>query len=98
LGFVTAAAGLPDDIEGYRCVNPDAKEPVFVRTCPKCRGNKYESRPGDTHSRDKLLEMSGIIKKGPAININQSFGVGHASAVEDLSDAMPFDVTFEKVD
>ncbi len=95
LGFVTAQAGLPDDTDGYRCIDPSSQEPVYVRTCPKCRGIKYEMRPGDAHSRDKLLEMSGIIKKGPGIVISQNFGNSHSSAVEDLASDMPFDVTFE---
>lgn len=95
LGWVAAAAGLPDPTpDGYRCIDPNPKSPIWIRTCPLCRGGLYVPKIGDNHSRDRILEVAGVIKKdrgGASINLN--FGTGaHASAVNDLDDAMTIDV------
>lgn len=98
LGFVAAPPGLPDDTPGYKNIGLDQ----FVRTCPSCRGTRRVRIPGDTHARDRLLEMSGIIKKEKGVSIVQNFGTGdHSSAVQDLGDKMPMstiEVDCEPVD
>ena len=50
-------------------------------------------KPGDQHARDKVLEMSGLVKKGAGIQIVQNFsGASHSSALSDL-DVITLDVT-----
>lgn len=92
LGEILAPPGLePDKTPGYRCFT-DGKDMKWMRTCPKCRGIGYMSRPGDTHARDRILEMSGLIQKGKGIAIIQNFGgAAHSSAVSSL-DALTIDV------
>ena len=90
--FVTAPAGLPKDTPGYKAII-QGEETVWIRTCPNCQKGKIR-RPGDTHARDKLLEISGLVKKGGGVqvNVNNFGGATHASAVQDLDDAMCIDV------
>jgi hypothetical protein len=59
-----------------------------MRTCPDCKGKGTIRRPGDTHARDKLLEMTGMVKKGggAAVSITANFGgMGIESAVDSMS-------------
>lgn len=90
--FVTAPAGLPKSTPGYKSMK-NGDETVWIRTCPNCVNGKV-SKPGDTHARDKVLEMSGLIRKGAAVNvnINNLGGASHASAISALDDAMSIDV------
>lgn len=68
---------------------------IWGRDCPVCLGKGRLSQPGDQHSRDKILEMSGLITKGggKGVQIVQNFsGSGHSSAVPALS-SMTFEVS-----
>jgi hypothetical protein len=70
-----------------------------VRPCPNCQGVGTNRKPGDTHARDKLLEMTGVVGKrgGAAVVINQNFaGMGIDTASSRL-DAITFDVSGEDV-
>jgi hypothetical protein len=95
LAFVGAPSGLPTETPGYRAMHSDG-EIMWIRTCPNCVGGRVR-KPGDTHARDKLLEMSGLVKKGAPININidNYGGVGHNSAISQLDEAMAIDVQAE---
>jgi hypothetical protein len=90
--WVAAPAGLPPETPGYRSMTGDGGIIVWIRDCPVCTLGKVR-KPGDAHARDRTLEMAGLIKKGPGVVINQSFGNSHASAVNDL-DCMTMDATF----
>ena len=108
MGWVAAPGDLPLDTLGYKLLAEEkvdgegvVTEPAkFSRTCPKCEGKQRLRKPGDTHARDRLLEMAGHIKqKGAGVNIFQSFGgVGHASAVTSLASAMTIDLSENQVD
>ena len=92
--WVSAPAGLPDTTPGYRSITVDG-EVRWIRDCPVCNKGKIR-KPGDSHARDRTLEVAGMLKKGPGIVINQAFGgVSHASAVSDL-DVMTMDASFEE--
>ena len=98
LGFVAAPAGLPEETPGYRQIDSNPQDPKWIRTCPNCQGKRRVRKPGDAHSRDRILEMSGLTKKNAGINIIQNFGgAAHSSAVDGLNDAMPLDTTFEVI-
>lgn len=71
------------------------KKRKSVRVCPACKGQGTIRKPGDTHARDRLLEMTGLggKKGGAAVIINQNFGgMGVESATERLSQ-ITFDVS-----
>ena len=88
LGFIAAPSGLPDDTPGYKMIEEPTKDSMakYIRDCPNCGAKKVIRKPGDTHARDVIMEMSGHLKKGPQIQINQNFGgASHASAVDSLS-------------
>lgn len=99
LGWVGAPDGLPVDTLGYRIMGMrihDGKEdPVWVRTCPKCLGKTRSDEPGDEHSRDKILELAGLVPKGrAAVSIVQNFGgAGHGSAVNGSLSSLTVDVS-----
>lgn len=85
LGWVSAPSGLPEDTPGYRQILMGEDE-KWIRNCPNCADGTVR-KPGDTHARDKLLEMSGLVHKGggAAVQIVQNFGgASHQSAVRDL--------------
>jgi hypothetical protein len=42
----------------------------YVRDCPKCDGSGKTSKPGDSHARDKIMEMNGFGKKGAAVAVS----------------------------
>ena len=94
--WVSAPAGLPDETPGYRLISGKGKDEMWVRDCPACSDGRVR-RPGDTHARDKVLEMSGLIKKGGGVNVNvNNFGgATHASAISALDDVMTLDITPE---
>jgi len=103
LGIITAPSFLDaDTTPGYRCVAEatDDSSAIWVRTCPYCGGSKIETKPGDTHSQDRVLEMAGLIQKskGPMVAINNYGGAAHASAVTDLDKDMAIDSTATDVE
>lgn len=95
LGFVTAPPNLPDDVPGYKMIQPpqNGMDAIYIRTCPKCNGEGTVRKSGDTHSRDRILEMAGAIVRGKAgVNIIQNFsGASHSSAVSTLDEMMNID-------
>lgn len=70
------------------------------RPCPNCEGKGTTRKVGDMHSREKLLEMSGLInKKGSAaVVINQNFGGMGVDSASDRLSRITFDVTAEDAD
>jgi hypothetical protein len=92
--WVSAPSGLPKETPGYRSMVGDGGVVLWIRDCPVCNKGKVR-KPGDSHARDRTLEMAGLLKKGPGVVINQNFGASHASAVSDLDDCMTMDATFE---
>lgn len=95
LGFVAAAPGLPNTVPGYKLISKATKDQPerWIRDCPKCKGATTVRTPGDSHSRDKLLDMAGLVKKGPAVNITQNFcGASQGSAVRDMDDLNTIDI------
>jgi len=102
LTWVNAPEGLPESTPGYRIWKFDRRTdsegnvieiPVFIRDCPVCRAEGRVRTPGDEFSREKLLDMTGLIqKKGPMVAITQNFaGQSMASAVSRM-DAITIDV------
>lgn len=99
LGWVSARKGMPDDIPGYRLlgIDEDSGQEMWIRTCPHCDGKKKIRRPGDTHSRDIVLEASGIVGKRAGMVLIQNFGgAGHSSAIDSL-ESMTLDGEFSEV-
>jgi hypothetical protein len=95
LGFVAAPEGLPEDVSGYKMIQAArGDEPAkYIRDCPNCDAQRKIRKPGDSHARDKILEMGGLVKKGAAVQITQNFGgATHASAISELDSAMSIDV------
>jgi len=91
--WVSAPAGLPDKTPGYRSME-SGEEVLWIRDCPVCTSGKIR-KPGDAHARDRVLEMSGLTKKGGGMVLVQNFGgASHSSAVGEL-DMMTLDVTSE---
>ena len=89
LGFVAAPPGLIDDTPGYKLVAlaTDTEDEKYIRDCPNCDGIKKVRKPGDQHARDKILEMGGLVRKGPGITLVQNFGgASHPSAVAETAD------------
>jgi hypothetical protein len=84
--------------DGLGTVDPTGGEKDIVRCCPACKGLGTLSRPGDSHARDKVLEMTGLSSKakgGAAVTINANFsGMGIDSATERLN-RISFDVSAE---
>lgn len=99
LAFVAAPSGLPETTPGYRSMTDSSGQEVWIRTCPVCVDGKVR-KPGDTHSRDRILEISGLIQRGKAaVQITQNFGgAAHSSAIRDLDESMPLDITGEVLD
>ena len=89
--WIAAPQGLPLETPGYRSMTC-GDEVRWIRDCPACRGGKV-SRPGDSHARDRVLEVGGLIQKNKSlVQINQNFGgAEHASAVSQL-DSMTMDL------
>ena len=100
LGFIAAQPGLPADTPGYRMLEPqDGDETLrYIRNCPQCKTEKVVKRVGDAHARDKVLELSGLIKKGAAVQIVQNFsGASHSSALSGLDDLNIIDAASEEI-
>lgn len=95
--WIGAPAGLPLETPGYRPMQ-SGEEIAWIRDCPNCEGGKTR-KIGDSHSRDRVLELSGLIKKGGgvSVNVNNFGGASHASAVADLDGVMTMDVGFDEV-
>ncbi len=113
LGWVSAPPNLPVDTPGYHvlCMQTvkekdedgnitEREEPVFCRTCPKCKGIKTVKEIGDEHARDKILEIAGLTSKGKAVqvNVNNFGGASHASAVSGALGSLTIDVDVEPSD
>ena len=83
--WIAAPSGLPKATPGYRMIKTSDEEELWIRNCPACTDGKV-TRPGDSHSRDKLLEMSGLISKNKGASLVLNFGgAQHSSAVGDLT-------------
>lgn len=102
MSWVAAPPNLPVETPGYRIiamqVNEGKEEPVWGRTCPKCSGVGKVRVVGDEHSRDRVLEIAGVIQKGSkgAVQIVQNFGgAGHASAINGELGMITVDVEAE---
>jgi hypothetical protein len=85
LGWVAAPPDLPVSTPGYRLL-AGGNDPKWIRDCPMGCNNGKVNRPGDSHARDRILEISGLVKKGgAAVQIVQNFsGAQHSSAVTAL--------------
>ena len=95
LGFIGAFPGLPEGTPGYREISPatDNEDAKYVRDCPNCSASTKVKKPGDQHARDKVLEMSGLVKKGAGIQIVQNFSnASHASAISELDRIVSMDI------
>lgn len=109
MGFVTCPDYLPETTPGYREIRKAMEigagsgtiEPaIWVRNCPNCDKAGKLRKPGDSHSRDRLLEMSGHIKKdkGSGVTIVQNFGgANHSSAISLLDQKMAIDIDSDRV-
>lgn len=70
-----------------------------TRACPNCTGTGTTRKPGDTHARDKLLEMTGLVGKrgGAAVVINQNFGGMGVGSATDRLDQITFTVDADPI-
>lgn len=63
------------------------------KLCPNCSGKGVLRTIGDKHARNKLLEMTGVIKKEAPVQVNLNMhGLGMNSAAAKLQQAVPFDL------
>lgn len=102
LTWVAAPEGLPVETQGYRVLGfkqtEEGEKPIWGRTCPKCRGVGTVRAIGDEHSRDRVLEIAGLVTKGGKGNVQivQNFGgAAHTSAVSGSLSAMTIDVELD---
>ena len=98
LKFIPAPPGLPDTVDGYRMIEEPTADSMakYIRDCPVCVAAGRIKKPGDSHARDKILEMSGLVKKGAAFQIVQNFGgASHSSALSELNNVVTMDITAE---
>ena len=64
-----------------------------AKICPNCSGKGTVRAIGDKHARDKLLEMTGAIKKEPPVQVNVDLrGQGLAASSDRLNKAVPMDL------
>lgn len=64
-----------------------------AKICPNCSGKGTVRTIGDKHARNKLLEMTGAIKKEPAVQVSVDLrGQGLAAASARLSKAVPMEL------
>lgn len=96
LTWVGAPAGLPKGTKGYRLLSSEPED-KWIRDCPKCSAVGTVRKPGDSHARDRLLEMAGITQRGKAgVQIVQNFGgAAHSSAVTQL-DVMTLNISADE--
>jgi hypothetical protein len=67
----------------------------WVRDCPGCEGNGRIGVPGDTHARDRVLEMNGFGKKaGGGVTVNLG-GLGGMSVEQGMSRLKALDLVVE---
>ena len=100
LGFIAAQPGLPADTLGYRMLEPiDGEDGLrYIRNCPQCNTEKVVRKVGDAKARDQILELSGLVKKGAAVQIVQNFGgASHASALSGLNSLNTIDGVSEEI-
>lgn len=112
LGWVAAPDGLPVETPGYRILGMKTvrvkdgdqwiyrEEPIWCRTCPKCKGKTSIRVIGDEHARDRVLEIAGITQRGgkSGVQIVQNFGgASHTSAVQGALSSLTIDVDAEEV-
>lgn len=90
LGFITIGA---EEVAGMikQQVNRKGIRKVgkaWVRQCPLCNGTGATKIKGDSHARDKLLDMTGLVAKkssgGPAVVVNLG-GHGLGAATDRLN-------------
>ena len=104
LRVVNAPAGLPLSTPGYertQTVDEATGFPMiqWSRTCPVCGGTGKIRKVGDERSRDRVLEMAGLVNRTKSgVTINIPVTQNHASAVGDLDAAMTLDIVPEKSD
>lgn len=61
--------------------------------CRNCSGAGVVKTIGDKHARNKLLEMTGVIKKDVPVQVNLNMGgVGMQAAASKLQSAVPFEL------
>lgn len=53
----------------------DTGVPDEYKECPNCSGDGKIREVGNQHSRDRLMQTTGMIKSNTGIQINQNFGV-----------------------
>ena len=100
LGFIAAQPGLPSNTPGYRMLEPtdDDEGLKYIRDCPQCKTEKVIKRVGDAKARDQILELSGLVKKGAAVQIVQNFGgASHSSALSGLDGLNTIDAISEEI-
>lgn len=84
-GFIPDGSSESSNLEQ---TNVPAGVPGKIRTCPQCKGVGTQREPGNQHARDKILETTGMVKRGggAAVQITQHFGgMGIESAVDTMS-------------
>jgi hypothetical protein len=94
--WVDSQPGLEgENLPGYRMLRGFGRKPEdsWVRECPECQGSGQQVRPGDEHSREKLLQMAGLVdNKSTGLTLIQNFGgQSMASAVRRM-DSVTIDV------
>lgn len=91
-GWVYCEDLVPANTPGLIQIS-DSEETRQIRSCPLCKGTGTTRTPGDVDSRKMLLDMTGVSKKGPSMQITQNFGgMAIESAVEKMS-RVSFDLT-----
>ena len=74
------------------------REGKAPKICPNCAGKGIIRTIGDKHARDKILEMTGAIKKEPQVVINQDMrGLGMQAAATRLK-SVSFDLDDSPID
>jgi hypothetical protein len=70
LGWAEVAAWIPFGmVPGYRGRLSDHSEAPAVRACPACGGSGKIRKPGDQHSRERLLEIAGLTGKHADVQV-----------------------------
>ena len=71
----------------------------WVRDCPKCGATGQTNKPGDSHARDKILQLNGFDKKssGVTVAINNYGGNGIEAAGARFA-ALTFDISADSAE
>ena len=96
-GYVLADAEHMGTVALLDPENPTSKP---IRNCPACNGLGKSRKPGDAHSRDKLLEMTDMTGKksgGASIHLTQNFGGAGMESAVDLN-KITYDIEAETID